>query len=122
MGAGTSFPEWKVVCILYGRKFLNGVTDGSPKRALRWPDEPRPTVPFEHWRLALRTRALAVLEAYLVDWPTGFLADADRSHVYRCRFEVDGPVVSPAWLAEVLDALPHRADRCGVGSHPSKSA
>ena len=96
---------------LYGRKFLNGVTDGSITRSLRWPDEPRPTVPFEYWRLTMRMRALAALEAYLTEWPGRLLADANRSRVYQCRFEVGGPIVGPSWVTQVLEALPHRAER-----------
>ena len=86
---------------LYGRRYLNGLTDASTIRCLRWPASARPTTPFEHWRLQTRQRPLAALEAYLRDWPEQFLRDAKRSRVYRCRFEsTDAP--SPSWLSDVM--------------------
>lgn len=99
---------------LYSRQRLNGVTDGARHRWMRCTQVSQPALPFEHWRLTARTRVLATLEAYLSDWPTSFLADAGRSYVYRCRFESDGPLIGPAWVTDVLDALPTRRRNCKV--------
>lgn len=94
---------------LYGRRYLNGLTDASTIRCLRWPTGARPTTPFEHWRLQTRLHPLAALEAYLRNWPEQFLRDARRSSVYRCRFEPTA--ANPPWLANVMaeiePALPH---------------
>ena len=94
---------------LYGRGRLSGLTDATRAKRLRWPSpEPPPDLPFEHWRITHRTRALVALESYFTTWPDHFIADALWAHVYRCRFDSRRRLSEPAWLAKVMDTVEAR--------------
>mgnify|MGYP001042114108 CR=1 FL=1 len=93
---------------LYGNGRLNGLTQArmsmQRRAAFQGPvTGHRP--PFEHWRLSLRMAVLSDLERYLEDWPETFIRDADRAHVYRCRFDSRCRLISPAWLAQAISSV-----------------
>lgn len=74
----------------------------SRPTTLRW---------FEHYSLAERTTALAVLGRILDGWPHELRRASERARVIRCRFNSDSDTPPPFWLQEALDQIPTPSSR-----------
>lgn len=93
---------------LYGNMRLAGLTQARAaiRRQAAWNVAlPPGLTPFEYWRLPLRMAVLADLERYLEKWPDRFIRDAQRAHVYRCRFDSRQRLAAPAWLLGAIEAV-----------------